>query len=179
MTSNWFTTYQESDWNPNKGYNEVFGESVRCVREWFKLEKVETGLEKGTNYWREYTLSKGIVYATVDQFIWNRFTKSKGQIYVYFLLKVRIASEPDGSGKILSNELRVLFPRGFPLKVPDVRSSSAQHHAIGGSHRHHIYPGGWLCLDDGNSWDPKTSTVMTAINWAIEWLYWHRVEFGF
>lgn len=189
----WFTNYTGRDWTPVKGYNAVFAEHVRLIREWFRLKKTGTsGVEVATDFWRKYLLQRETVYVRVDRFEWKGYTD-----YSYetprFRLGIRLAREKprgilarilneDSQARIeefFHNTLVIEFPREYPESPPRFRIDDRRYDTSSSSHDHHMFSGGWFCiLASPSDWNSSRDTIVSGLNAALDWIIWHHQKFG-
>ncbi len=175
---NWFTDVRGTKWTPKDGYNAIFRDTVRMVRAFFGLQKVGPGVDTGTGKWIEYNLPEGTAYVCIDEFVWDKYVKDHGSISPRFFLKFRMAAKPDGKKEFFNDELVIEFSKPYPAKRPYVKLSGKKYQLGGamGSHEYHQFSGNWLCLDGDEAWDGEKDTVITIINWALEWalMYYNK-----
>jgi len=179
-TAYWFTN-KRGDWQPKDGYNIVFAEIVRLIRTWYRLVKVKPGVEQGIGQWVECQFSEGTVYVTVDKFTWNTATMENDSITPILLLTFRLARNRAGD-VFYQGTLEVHFPDTYPNERPAIRVKNPRYYPLGRtyeeSHSHHIYQNGWMCLTETNDWNRRRDTIITALNWAWEWILFHHTKFG-
>lgn len=189
----WFTNYTGQDWTPGKGYNAVFAEHVRLIRDWFHLKKTGTpGIEISVGSWRKYRLQEETVYVRVDRFEWKRY-RDYGYETPQFRLDIRIAKEKprgifarilndDSQARIeefFDNHLVIEFPREYPDSPPRFRIDDQRYDSNSASHDHHMFSGGWFCiLAAPSDWSSSRDTVISGLNAALDWIVWHHQKFG-
>jgi hypothetical protein len=190
--TNWFTTYQEDDWTPSKGFNQFFAQHIQLIRSTFKLKKNGVGEELSTGHWELYNLEGRTLFITIDRFTWMEFEPIQDQrdddiigITPVFKLEVRIAeafylldsSTPHRKPTaIWQHTLVIKFPPRYPGQKPrifvdDKKYKNSEY--IGD--RHHLYnKDGELCILAGdNDWNPEKDTVISALNIAFQWAVIH------
>lgn len=194
MPYSWFTTYSGYNWTPERGYNTLFAEQVRLIREWFHLTKTQTvGREVGTGKWRKYDLQGETVFIAVDTFQWKGYREAGGTLSPVFKLEIRIGQKkPKGLlAQILNddsqeriavffhNTLIIEFPRFYPDEPPRFRIDDHRYDREASSHSHHMFRGGWFCiLANPSDWNRGRDTIISGLNAALDWIVWHHRKFG-
>ena len=190
MPMRWWTTHTGYDWSPDLGYNDLFKEYVRDIRNHFHLSKTNRrGVqvnEKGL--WVPYDVQNEDTMVIVDSFNWNGYDSFSEN--VYFMLKVRVGIKrrslfekflgmEGGRLKIIFDErVRVNFPPNFPSSPPLFNIQNRDYH-VDDQHNHHLYSDGTLCILAGSSdWDPDVDKVLRAIHAMVDWTVWHYKNWG-
>ncbi|OGM28094.1 hypothetical protein A2962_02850 [Candidatus Woesebacteria bacterium RIFCSPLOWO2_01_FULL_39_61] len=190
----WFSNYPGYDWNPTKGYNALFAEQVRLIREWFSLQKTKRpGVEETTGKWRLYDLQGQTVFISVDKFEWRDYTRRAGGITPVFKLRLRIAREKPkgfvawvlnddsrrGMEVFLQQTMHIEFPSDYPDQPPRFRIDNRRYDVESASHSHHMFEGGWFCILAGSGdWSRSRDTIISGLNAALDWVVWHFNKFG-
>jgi len=173
----WFTTKQ-GNWTPNDGYNTVFVEIVRLIRSWYSLQKISPGVERGSGKWIRCDFQAGTVFVTIDKFTWNTTISDGGILSPLLLLDYRLGRKP-GSEIFSQETMEVRFPAAYPIHRPMTRIAKPRFYNLSISYEHHINPsGGWMCLAVEGNWNARRDTIITALNWAWEWILFHHTQFG-
>src|SRR5688572_16120275 len=121
----WFTDYQ-GEWKPEKGqYNTLFAEQVRLLRSWFRLMKVTTGRETGTDHWLDYRVvdlddesRTRKVKVNASGLIWNQYSSYHSMTTPKFVLSLEVKGKPKlgffrNKITILQKDIEILFPSDF------------------------------------------------------------------
>jgi len=190
----WFSNYFDNDWDPSKGYNTLFAEQVRLIREWFSLKKTGSpGVELTTGKWRLYDLQGQTVFITLDKLEWRDYKRRAGGITPVFKLRLKIAREkPKGFiARVLNDNsqrsmeiffqqtLIIEFPRYYPDEPPRFRIDNHRYDVESASHSHHMFDGGWFCILAGSGdWSRSRDTIISGLNAALDWIVWHYQKFG-
>ncbi len=178
----WFTNCSDV-WDPSKGYNSAFAEVVRQIRSLFQTQKQKAGVEVGTGYWRPFQGRAGNFFVRVSQFTWDGYRTIGGTVTPVLRLDLVIGKV---AGEVVADfPLEITFPADFPQQPPvfGVDSHNYKHEIHQKYGEHHVVEGGVLCIFNthgytGNTWNPGTDTIVSAINVALDHLTWHYSQFG-
>lgn len=178
----WFTTYQGTDWTPQRGgYNRFFQNELTEFRRVFGLKPEVPGVDVSTD-WVSYPRLQGHhVYAIIDRFEWSLYTSTyDGSRSPYFRIKMRVAKAKggflgsNGPGQVIFNDkVKIVFPGRYPINEPKAQVEAYWFEALDGGHNNHK-AGGSMCLfyDD---WNPATDTWVSFMNIVVEWITWFNL----
>jgi hypothetical protein len=87
----WFTNYDgdPSRWSPREGYSELFKETVRLIRDQFKLEKIQNGVDMNrSGHWHEYLLQGERVRVAISRFQYGEVARMGRSLSPVFRLDI-------------------------------------------------------------------------------------------
>jgi len=188
----WFTNYPKLDFDPARPecrYSETFATQLTLINTAFRLKRHSRGVHVSTGYLRACTFQRKNVHIEVKRFAWLAVRRYSDYVTPVFTLQFIMQEDRRSFFKNLLFEGRVRpfftgrliveFPPGYPQSKPHLRLDDPHYTSARGSVSHHVHAGGWLCIMANSAfWNPKTCTIVTALDAAFDWVVWHRNTFG-
>lgn len=187
----WFTDYPYLDFNPNKPecrYTETFATHLTLITTTFHLKRQDRGVHVTTRFKRPCEFQKKRLHIEVKKFTWLEVKQYTDYITPVFRLTIVIRDDEKNFFKNLflegnikpffQGQLVVEFKADYPQSKPHLRFDDPRYTPSSVSPSHHIYSGGWLCIMANKGfWNPKTCTILTALDAAFDWIVWHILTF--
>jgi hypothetical protein len=187
----WFTDYPYGDFAPHKReccYNETFATQLTLITTAFQLKRASRGVHVSTGFRRPCTFQDKNVHIEVKKFSWWGINRYREYITPVFRLDVVMREDAvhffknlfwEGNFRpFFQGQVVVEFSPNYPQAKPHLRIDDPRYTPTSTSAAHHIYSGGWLCIMAGGGfWQPKTCTILTALDAAFDWIVWHTQTF--
>jgi hypothetical protein len=200
----WWTTYQGHNWDPSKGFNELFGVQVQLIRADFRMAKSGRGTEKTTNFWRQIRfpdLAESLnhvgsteAFIHIKAFDW--LNQWEGPQKPAFVFDVQLGERTstgsrlnvfDGKKdsqvtlrKLCEYQIKLVFNDPFPLSTPDFYVMHPYYKTrIDSAHAHHVFSGGRLCIfGETGDWNPNKDTALSGFYAAMRHIHFHYNKYG-